>query len=287
MNLRRLLCIAALATGLSYLAWAGVKITGSAPATVLPNSLQIQGNLTVSNSATVGDSLTVNGTASLMPNQTASSGASVMTRDLGDSRYLNRETTYEWWEEFFDAGRWTVSAASGTHGPSSTGIGFWSLYAMLATNRAIALVGAQHGQDGTRGAVNLAGATLTLTMRFRIVSTTNTAMFCGFSQGDVSSIPFNRFVGVWYDSSLHTNAWAVSRDGGTTNSIPLTTSLTAWNTYVFSITTNTATVSVNGSVVGSLAVPIAGTVGQTVWLKALDAERRELLIDWYGFRGTR
>jgi hypothetical protein len=37
---------------------------------------------------TLGGNLTVNGTANIAPNQTASSGASVMTRDLGDARYV-------------------------------------------------------------------------------------------------------------------------------------------------------------------------------------------------------
>jgi hypothetical protein len=37
---------------------------------------------------TLGGNVTLNGTANLAPNQTAASGASVMTRDLGDGRYL-------------------------------------------------------------------------------------------------------------------------------------------------------------------------------------------------------
>jgi hypothetical protein len=70
------------------------------------------GTLTITNLTTEG-SQTMNGTANLAPNQTASSGSSLMTRDLGDTRY--GALGWKIQEKVFDGGAnsWTMNDSSG------------------------------------------------------------------------------------------------------------------------------------------------------------------------------
>jgi hypothetical protein len=190
--------------------------------------------------------VTLNGTANLAPNQTASSGSSLMTRSLGDTRYLLGESILDW--EGFATSPF-ATATSNTlvrlNNQLSLTDSRWgavclgSYTSSFVPNSFAAIYLDHSASSGARPFQFTANsAPFTLSMGIRCTTNSNQGnAFVGFDQRTSSSFhnrPAGNFVGITYNVAL-TNMWAaIAYSGsGTTQIVVIAT-----NTVLTSASTN-------------------------------------------------
>jgi hypothetical protein len=208
---------------------------------------------------TLGGNVTLNGTANLAPNQTAASGSSLMTRDLGDARYLRTavdEFGYDLrsYRPWIPPGASVVTATanggfSGNGGTITTGSGYVALRSPNAaqTNSYAGFGGVLHETTGG-GTVNF-GLPWLATVRCD-VQTLNTSTF-GFYSGSfdhgTGRLTNNGIQAVFETNNTMTiGYWSTSFIG---TNVPMPVVMTnenkkAWITLISSTTTTSRTVSV-------------------------------------------
>ena len=177
-------------------------------------------NVSVANRGDLTD-VALGGTANTAPSQTASSGSSLMTRDLGDSRYAPRTMDAFVVDDFWGGGNgaqfvgklgwYAYDGASWAYGGFTADIpGTWRLQNSSVTNGRAALESSQFGSRGRDW---------TWQWTFRLNKITQARWAFGNFPNDISarSAASGHF-GVYYDSTNSSN-WHVYVSNGSTNTV--------------------------------------------------------------------